>query len=397
MRVVARRRRGRRRARAGAGRQGPVHRLAGGRARGRARVRLAREGGHGRAGRQGRDARARRRAPAARGRGRAVGGLRGRGPGARLGRARLRGARAATSASSRASSRGAQALARRRPRGPAHAGRAARLALGAPSTCDELVEDAVAQGAQLHCGGPVTPPGCDAGAFYAPAVLTDVTHEMRLMREPIDGPVLAVVPVDTVDEAIALANDSDYGLGASVWTADRYQGVRIARELRAGMVWLNDHLPGPDRLARAVGRGGRRRARAHARAGGAACVRAGEADHVGPAGARAACGGGPTTRRARSAARAVAKMRSGREADRERAWRDGAAGARADGRARVRARPAEVAASRAVPPLRAVAATLEACPPRPTQARSASVSCAGGSATRAACRGCSTRPSTSPA
>ena len=68
---------------------------------------------------------------------------------------------------------------------------------------------------------------------------------MRLMREPIDGPVLAVMAVDSVDEAIALANDSDYGLGASVWTADRYQGMRIARELHAGMVWLNDHLPGP--------------------------------------------------------------------------------------------------------------------------------------------------------
>ena len=110
---------------------------------------------------------------------------------------------------------------------------------------DALVEEAVAQGAQLRCGGPVSPPGCDGGSFYAPAVITGATHEMRLMREPVDGPVLAVVAVDSVDEAIALANDSDYGLGASVWTADRYQGMRIARELHAGMVWLNDHLPGP--------------------------------------------------------------------------------------------------------------------------------------------------------
>ncbi len=76
-------------------------------------------------------------------------------------------------------------------------------------------------------------------------MITGATHEMRLLREPLDGPVLAVVAVDSVDEAIALANDSDYGLGASVWTADRYQGMRIARELHAGMVWLNDHLPGP--------------------------------------------------------------------------------------------------------------------------------------------------------
>jgi hypothetical protein len=68
---------------------------------------------------------------------------------------------------------------------------------------------------------------------------------MRLMREPIDGPVLAVIAVDSVGEAILAANASDYGLGASVWTADRYQGLRIARELHAGMVWLNDHLPAP--------------------------------------------------------------------------------------------------------------------------------------------------------
>ncbi len=108
-----------------------------------------------------------------------------------------------------------------------------------------LVDEAVAQGAQLHCGGPVSPAGCDAGAFYAPAVITGATSGMRVLREPIDGPVLVVVPVDSIDEAIAAANGSDYCLGASVWTADRYQGIRIARELHAGMVWLNDHLPGP--------------------------------------------------------------------------------------------------------------------------------------------------------
>ncbi len=109
----------------------------------------------------------------------------------------------------------------------------------------ELVEEAVAKGARLHCGGPGSTARCEAGAFYAPAVLTGVTHQMRLMREPLDGPVLAVMAVDSLEQAIALANDSDYGLGASVWTADRYQGIRIARELHAGMVWLNDHLPGP--------------------------------------------------------------------------------------------------------------------------------------------------------
>jgi acyl-CoA reductase-like NAD-dependent aldehyde dehydrogenase len=78
----------------------------------------------------------------------------------------------------------------------------------------------VAQGATLHCGGPIAPESCD-GAFYAPAVITGVTPEMRLMREPIDGPVLAVTTVDSVEQAIALANAGDYGLGVSVWTRDR--------------------------------------------------------------------------------------------------------------------------------------------------------------------------------
>lgn len=105
----------------------------------------------------------------------------------------------------------------------------------------DLVDDAVAAGASLRCGGPVAVPGL-SGAFYAPAVLTDVTHDMRIMREEIFGPVLPIVTVDSEDEAIRLANDSEFGLGASVWTADRRRGARIARELQAGMVWINDHL-----------------------------------------------------------------------------------------------------------------------------------------------------------
>jgi succinate-semialdehyde dehydrogenase/glutarate-semialdehyde dehydrogenase len=107
----------------------------------------------------------------------------------------------------------------------------------------ELVDDAVANGAVLRCGGPVqAPPGLEHGSFYAPAVLTGVTHEMRIMREEIFGPVLPIIVVDSEDEAIALANDSDFGLGASVWTADRDKGERVARELESGMVWINDHM-----------------------------------------------------------------------------------------------------------------------------------------------------------
>lgn len=106
----------------------------------------------------------------------------------------------------------------------------------------ELVDDAVSAGAALHCGGPAEVAGFEAGAFYAPAVLTGVTHEMRIMREEIFGPVLPIIVVDSEDEAVQLANDSEFGLGASVWTSDRSKGERFARELEAGMVWLNDHM-----------------------------------------------------------------------------------------------------------------------------------------------------------
>ncbi len=108
----------------------------------------------------------------------------------------------------------------------------------------ELVDDAVANGAELRCGGPVGDPvpGAEAGAFFAPTVLTGIRPEMRIMREEIFGPVLPVTVVDSEDEAVALANQSDFGLGASVWTADRERGERFARELEAGMVWINDHM-----------------------------------------------------------------------------------------------------------------------------------------------------------
>ena len=106
----------------------------------------------------------------------------------------------------------------------------------------ELVDDAVAAGATLRCGGPVEAPAGLAGDFYAPAVLTGVTHQMRIMREEIFGPVLPIVVVDSEERAVALANDSDFGLGASVWTSDRNKGERVARELESGMVWINDHM-----------------------------------------------------------------------------------------------------------------------------------------------------------
>jgi acyl-CoA reductase-like NAD-dependent aldehyde dehydrogenase len=107
----------------------------------------------------------------------------------------------------------------------------------------ELVDDAVGSGATLQCGGPLehAPAGLN-GRFYAPTVLSGVTHEMRIMHEEIFGPVLPIVVVKSEDEAVRLANDSEFGLGASVWTSDRSKGERIARELESGMVWINDHM-----------------------------------------------------------------------------------------------------------------------------------------------------------
>jgi len=194
---------------------------------------------------------------------------------------------------------------------------AARLA-----RVQELVEEAVAGGARLHCGGPVQGPLATAGAFYAPAVLSGVAPDARLEREPVDGPVLCVHAVDSEDEAIARANTSDYSLGASVWTADRYRGTRIARELHAGMVWLNDHLPGPT-----VSRGPW-----GAAAGGGLGRTLGEAGLRACAQEKLITWDPPRTRglwwspydaTTTRAANAVARLRSGREADRERAWRAG--------------------------------------------------------------------------
>ena len=106
----------------------------------------------------------------------------------------------------------------------------------------ELVDDAVANGAKLHCGGPAEVDGMASATYYAPAVLTGVAPEMRIMREEIFGPVVPIVTVDSEEEAIRLANDSPFGLGASVWTDDREKGRRIARRIESGMVWINDHM-----------------------------------------------------------------------------------------------------------------------------------------------------------
>jgi acyl-CoA reductase-like NAD-dependent aldehyde dehydrogenase len=102
------------------------------------------------------------------------------------------------------------------------------------------VAEARALGAQLHAGGRrLTEIGNN---FYAPTVLSDLKPEMRMMKEETFGPVLPVIAFDTEEEAIRLANDSEFGLAASVWTRDRRRGERVAARLEAGTVMINDVL-----------------------------------------------------------------------------------------------------------------------------------------------------------
>src|SRR3954452_16183540 len=105
---------------------------------------------------------------------------------------------------------------------------------------NELVDDAIENGATKLTGGPTEVDGMK-GSFIAPVVLTGVTHEMRIMKEEIFGAVLPVITVDSEQEAIDLANDSEFGLGASVWTKDRPKGERMAHQIESGMGWINDH------------------------------------------------------------------------------------------------------------------------------------------------------------
>ncbi|RZS43491.1 betaine-aldehyde dehydrogenase [Herbihabitans rhizosphaerae] len=120
------------------------------------------------------------------------------------------------------------------------------------------VADAVAKGATVHCGG-----SSAGGTAFQPTVLTNVDHTMDIMREETFGPVLPVMRVSTVDEAVRLANDTPYGLSASVWTTDKARGREIARRLEAGTVDVNDasaHLacyPVPQAGWKSSGIGGR--------------------------------------------------------------------------------------------------------------------------------------------
>lgn len=98
------------------------------------------------------------------------------------------------------------------------------------------------EGARLVAGGHRIAEGALANGFFvAPTVFADVSNQMRIAREEIFGPVVALIPFDEEDEAIAIANDSDYGLAAGIWTSDIGRAHRVSRQIAAGMVWVNTY------------------------------------------------------------------------------------------------------------------------------------------------------------
>ncbi len=98
---------------------------------------------------------------------------------------------------------------------------------------------AIADGARLVTGGLGEPAGRTRGAWVKPTIFADVTPQMRLFRDEVFGPVLAISVYDTVDEAIRLANDSDYGLSGGVWSADPHRALEVALKVRTGTIGIN--------------------------------------------------------------------------------------------------------------------------------------------------------------
>lgn len=103
-----------------------------------------------------------------------------------------------------------------------------------------FVQTGLREGATLAAGGRLPDDAPEAGHYYRPTVLRDVKNDMAVAQEEIFGPVLSVISYSSTDEGIAMANDSKYGLAASVWSGDEERALSVVDRLEAGLVWVND-------------------------------------------------------------------------------------------------------------------------------------------------------------
>jgi acyl-CoA reductase-like NAD-dependent aldehyde dehydrogenase len=102
------------------------------------------------------------------------------------------------------------------------------------------IDAGVADGGRITTGGG-RPAGLDEGWFVEPTIFADVDNSHTIAHEEIFGPVLAVIPYRDVDEAVRIANDSEYGLGGTVWTGDQQRGIDVARRVRTGSIGVNHY------------------------------------------------------------------------------------------------------------------------------------------------------------
>ncbi|MFI2472227.1 aldehyde dehydrogenase [Nocardia xishanensis] len=110
----------------------------------------------------------------------------------------------------------------------------------------DYIEVGIGEGARLVCGGPGVPPGLRDGFYVTPTVFADVTPAMRIAREEIFGPVLVVIAYDDIDDAVRIADDSEYGLSGGVWSADEAAALAVARRIRTGTITINGASVGFD-------------------------------------------------------------------------------------------------------------------------------------------------------
>ncbi|QOV33180.1 gamma-aminobutyraldehyde dehydrogenase [Streptomyces ferrugineus] len=106
-----------------------------------------------------------------------------------------------------------------------------------------MVEDARTAGATVVRGGGIPEGTLGRAAYYEPTLITDAAQDSAIVQQEIFGPVLVCLPFDSDDDALRLANDTPYGLAASAWTTNVYRAGRASREIQAGCVWINDHIP----------------------------------------------------------------------------------------------------------------------------------------------------------